>query len=571
MTNIPTNYDTNALTARIEIYDYDGVLQYEYDAIPGGTGTKDFQLTDLTIKNAGDGEYGHATMIIADHDKALVDTTEKRRRCLIERQWEIRIFLGKTDAKKYQQFWGKILDADIIRAGTNENHVALTCIGWGSILKERLTKIRRNQEKLADGISLDPADTSTRLDNLILALFTDKETQMDEDIPLLTSITAAVAEDGLCAECLDINLANVNELGNTFAGFIARMAGVANTRWHVDPDRKLIIRDPSSHGSGMLFTNDLGTLTTNQWAEGKIGFIQNAPISWKDSSFETLIPFIHGYGHFAPVKDVVQETAPNASENLDDEWVSFEFTPEQDNIFKIAVRAIKTGTPIGPAEIQIRGDDGAGMPDAKDIRRTIRIGTETLQGLDTSVPADWFEIPVRPRLDITPNEKLHIVFRQFGTGSDTYNVNYTTGSGTYHTSSDGVSWSPVTGDMAYRIYSAKRVTTTVENVSLVKKLIEPREKLFPVRSDLEQDTVREALIQACELLGMERRTYNDIIITPPDDRIPLGAFCRVIDKETGLDVKAHILSYEIEMHSKDPSRIGADEITLTLDDIHAIP
>ena len=39
--------------------------------------------------------------------------------------------------------------------------------------------------------------------------------------------------------------------------------------------------------------------------------------------------------------------------------------------------------------------------------------------------------------------------------------------------------------------------------------------------------------------------------------------------QTGLDVKANILSYKMEMHGSDTSRLGFREIELTLDDLIA--
>ena len=78
------------------------------------------------------------------------------------------------------------------------------------------------------------------------------------------------------------------------------------------------------------------------------------------------------------------------------------------------------------------------------------------------------------------------------------------------------------------------------------------------------------MIQAALVLGKERRVYEDVVITATDDRIPLSSFCRLKDVKTGLDIKAGIVSYTVEMHGGDiDSNLGADRITLTLDDIHA--
>jgi len=491
----------------------------------------------------------------------------------IKRQWRITIELGKTSTVQ-KWFDGKIYDVHVLRPGTNDQRIAIQAVGWGVILKDRITRIKRNQDKLADGISLDPADTKTQLDQLILDMFEDKDHQLEPNLPLITSITAAIVTsgDGICQDCLGVKVANINEIGNTYAGFISRIAGVANTDWHVSPDRKIIVRDPQSHDSGFLFSNDLLSLDVIGWPKAKLGLIKNSPIGWKDSSVNTMYDWVHGYGSFLPVIDVKEDTLPDASDNIDDEWIAIPITPTKDNIFKIAFRMIKDGTPVGHHKVLIVGDDGAGRPDVVDTRRSIVLTEEFLLGLGTTTPTTWDEIPVTPKLPVSPDEALYIVFPKFGTLNNTVNVNYAAGSGTYFVSTTGANgtWGAgVTGLMNYRIYSAKRLTVSVENTNMSKVLPEPREKLFPIRANLEEQGVREALVAAARILGKERRVYDKVLVTAPDDVIPLSAFCRLADKQTGLDVKANILSYKMEMHGGDSSRMGFRDIELTLDDLIA--
>jgi hypothetical protein len=83
--------------------------------------------------------------------------------------------------------------------------------------------------------------------------------------------------------------------------------------------------------------------------------------------------------------------------------------------------------------------------------------------------------------------------------------------------------------------------------------------------------VRQALLIAGETLGRERRVYEDVNCTMPDDRIELSSYLRMQDTETGLDIKANIISYTVEMHAGDSqTNIGASSIKLTLDDINAV-
>jgi len=563
--SLPTGLSPLPLAPVVKIFDYDDVLQFTYEAkniIPAGT--QDFNLTDLSVERKGNGSYDIATLFIDDFTGALINSTIEAD-SKIKRQWRITIELGKTSSVQ-KWFDGKIFDVDVQRPETADVKIILQCVGWGVILRDRITRIKRNQDKLADGISLDDADTKTRLDNLVKDMFEDQDHQLDANLPLITSITTT----GICSDCMNIKVANVNEVGATYAGFISRLVGIANTDWHVDPSRDLIIRDPIAHDSGFLFSNDLLSLDVIGWPKAKLGLLKNNPVGWKDSSLDTMYSWIHGFGSFAPVIDVKEDTLPNASENVDDDWVAIPVTPTGDNIFKIAFRLVRTGTPVGHHKVLIVGDDGASRPDVDDTRRSIILTEEFLQGLGTSVPATWAEIPVTPKLPVTPNEQLYIIFPIFGDASNTFDVNYETSGGTYYISTTGAngSWGAgQTGLMNYRIYQAKRLTISVENTNMTKLLAEPREKLFPIRANLEEQAATEALISAARILGKERRVYDKVVVTAPDDVIPLAAFCRLRDKTTGLDVKANILAYKFEMHSNDPSRMGVREIELTLDDL----
>lgn len=530
--------------------------------------TRDFNLTDLTVVIDGNGNMGNAILMIEDHANALTDTT-KRKRSKIQRQWDIQIFLGKDAGTMQRWFYGKTLDTSVLRPGTAQQHLAMPCVGWGIVIKDRITKITRNQDKLSNGIDLDNTDTKTRLDNLILDLFNKVEHQIDENLPKITSMSIITADTGLCADCLDIKVANVNESGNTYAGFISRLMGVAKTDWYIDKDRQLVVRDPDSHASGFLFTNNLSGIDAQNWDKNKLAYLKNELVGWDDSSFDTMYSWIHGFGHFLPVLDISEETASNSSDNLDDEFIAIPITPTRDNIFKIAVKMNRTGTPPSPLEIQIRGDN-AGNPDPADIRRTIKISKEFLATLGTTTPSSFIEFPVKPKLEIVPNEQLYIVFPKYGDVSNTVNIELTTGSGTYKVSTDDITWTTPTGKVSFRVWSAKRLFTSLENTILSQKLPEPREKILSIRADLEEQSVREAMLAASEILGKERRVYEKVKIWAPTSPIPLASFCQIQDLKTGLDVEARVLSYKIELHGTDETRIGANQIELTLDEVHSV-
>lgn len=565
------NFNPKESAPEIYIYDYDGVLQYQYQTLTTQSSpTQNFRLTDLSVTNEMNGSYGHATLMIEDNQGLLIDSS-KRKKVKIQREWDIQIYFGKDNAGLQRWFYGKIKSASVLRPGTAVQRIVVNCVGWGQILKARITQMKRNQAKQSNGIDLDTSDDSTKIYNLLLDVFEDTDHQVDENIPQINSIGAVVTEDGINQNVTDVSIANINELNNTYAGYISRLVGAINADWLIDYDKRFIVRDANFYDSGFLLTNNLSGTTAQNWDSTKLMYIKNEPFSWEDSSFETMYSWIHGFGHFTPALNQKEETTPDATDNMDDEFLSIPFTPTVDNIFKVAVRLTKTGTPASDGYMEIRGDDGTGKPSLTDIRRKVRIKQSILQGLGTTTPAGWYEIPITPKLEFEAGTPLHLVFLKYGDASNTFNLDYKSGSGTYYVSTDDSTWSIATGKVNFRMYDAKRLMTTVENTVLSQRFPNQREKLFPIRADLEAQTVRQTMIVASEALGRERRVYENVVATMPDKRIPLASFIRFEDVTTGLDIKAQIISYTVEMHAGDNmSNIGASTITLTLDDIHAI-
>ena len=570
MSSIPSNFLSNTLYPKIIIKDKDGAVQYTHESLrifPAGT--RDFEVSAFKLNGGQYSNYGNLMLIIPDHDNLLTDSTDPKTPCIIQREWELIFDLGTSSSTLQRYFHGKIRDAEVDRPGTNQQQIVLSCIGWGVILKERMTKLARNQDKTSDGITLDDTDIKTRLDQLILDLFQDKDHQIDENIPILGNITAAITTDGLgiCVACTDIKIANVNLSISSYAQGIDTFASIGNIMWRVNEDRKLIVHDPSAHDSGMLFSNDFtANSDTVNWTSTKVGYLLQSPISWVDSSIDTYYNWLHGWGHFVPVLAASDGETPDASDNLDTMWHAIPFSYDKDNLFKIANRIIRTGTPATTTTVEIWGVDGSGKPNPVDIRRHIEIAKEKLQSLDTTTPTDWFEIPIKPRLDITPGEQLFIVWPRYGTAAHTINVDYKSGTGTYYDSSDGITWTARTGKSAFRVYSASRLTTSLEIVDTTSVLGEPRERMFPIRADLEEQSVRQTLLAVAETLGKQRRMYNNIIISIPQDRVNIGQFCRIIDRQTGLDIKANITGFSMQANAYN-GEIGVTQMEISLEDV----
>jgi len=566
--------DPTELAPKLEIFNDADTLQktFETDKIAASP-TQDITISDLVLEWGVGTNWGKLVFLINDDANALTKNT-LRRESTIERLWRVKLQLGKSISGLSTWFDGKILETEILRPGTGRQQLMITCVGWGDVLRNRITKLIRNQDKLADGIDVDVADTTTTIDELIMDLTNDSDHQIDDNIPKLTSIVFDNTDsEKICSTCLNIQIPNVNMTYSSYASTISRLLGLANMMWYVDPNRDLIARDPFAHDSGYLFTNDLGSLEEQNWDATKLGYIIGAPVSWTDSASQSYYNFLHGVGPFAPLLDAKNESVPDASDTIHDMWHAIPFKMKNDNLFKVAVKAIKTGTPAGIAEVIITGGDLTLGPNTDDTRRTIKLNSKTLQSLGTSVPAKYFEIPVKPRLPVEPDEQLFIVFKKFGTVTDTYNVNYfvdaTSGALAFWDSSNGTSWAQQTtvGQAVFRAYSGRRVEITVENVNLTKLLKEPREKLIPLRADMENLTARQALIAASSVLSKSVRTYSAINVTAPDTRPPLLKFAKIVDAKTGLSIKANMIGMNLEMHSQSPSSLGADRYTLTFEDL----
>jgi len=249
------NYNPNPLHPRIKITNKSGASAYNFISKQlDPVGTQDFQLEALNLHLGINDDFGSLSLVIHDHDNALTDLTDIDRPSVISREWGIELYLGKTLATEQRWFYGKIKDVVVERPSTGLQIVTIIAVGWGIILRERLTRLIRNQAKESDGVTLDDNDVSTRIDNLIIDLFQEKDHQVDDNISVLQNIIAepSTTGNGICSECTDLKLANVNFNLASYAQVISNLVGVTNGVWQVNPDRKLIIQDPETKDSGFL-------------------------------------------------------------------------------------------------------------------------------------------------------------------------------------------------------------------------------------------------------------------------------------------------------------------------------
>ena len=537
-----SDYIASNLFPKVLIHDLDGTLQYTYETSQIATSpTQDFNLLGMNIHLGINDDYGNAVLEIEDNSNDLIETANKSSK--IKRQWDIQIYLGKNSATLERWFYGKVYESEIMKPTPNQTRIRITCIGWGIKLKERMTKIKRFQDKTSDGLALDDSDTSAKVSEIAKDIVSDTDHFLYTALPSETEITTAVDD-------IDIKLADFQLNATSWSDGISQLAGMSNASYHINADRELVFTNSDSD-SGFLFDSSVNSYDSLNWNGTKLGYIKRSPFTWKDSSADTGYSFIHAYGVQHIAKDTEQTTS-NANYSLHSNWIAIPFTPTTNNIAKISLSMAKTGTPDQIGSFQILG--GASSPDSADLRKEAKLASSSLTTLGTSY--DWREIAF-DNVTVTPREQLYFVIKKYGTSSNTINAEYNTASGTYYTSSNGTSWSSATGDFKIRIYTANNLITTLEN-TVAKRRFGIREKIITFQN-AQEETVRDSLIYTSDILSKEKRSYSSMIVTPTTSRVLLGKTCKVIDSKTGLNIVAEIHSVDINVPPE-----GASEMSIGL-------
>lgn len=537
-----SNYIASNLFPKILIHDLTNTLKYTYETSQvASSPTQNFKLSGMNIHLGINDDYGNAVLEIEDNTNALIESINKS--CKIKRQWNIQIYLGKNSSTLERWFYGKVYESEIIKPTPNQTMIRLTCIGWGIRLKERMTKIKRFQDKTSDGLALDDSDTSAKVSEIAKDIVSDTDHFLFTALPSETEITTSVDD-------IDIKLADFQLNATSWSDGISQLAGMSNSSYHIDADRKLVFTN-SDTDSGFLFDSSVDSYDSLNWNGTKLGYIKRAPFTWKDSSADTGYSFIHAYGVVNISKDTEQTTS-NANYSLHNNWIAIPFTPTSNNVSKISLSMAKTGTPDQIGSFQLIG--GASTPDSDDIRKEAKLASSSLTTLGTSY--DWRELAF-DNIEVTPREQLFLVVKKYGSSSNTINAEYHTGSGTYYTSSDGITWSTQTGNFKIRIYNSTNLITTLEN-TVARKRFGVREKILTFQNS-QEETVRDSLIYTSDILSKEKRSYSSMIVSPTTSRILLGKTCKVIDSKTGLKITAEINSVDIDVPPE-----GASEMSIGL-------
>ncbi len=544
---LPSGYDQSPLSPKVLIYNLDNVLQYTYEtSAVASSPTQDFNLRGLSIHMGLNDDYGNAVLLIDDPSNTLIDT-DIFKSPKIKRQWNIQIYLGKSSSTLNRWFYGKVYEVEVARPTSNYTQLVVKCVGWGIRLKERMTMIKRFQDKTSDGLQLDSTDSDAKVSELAKDIIQDTDHLVYTPLGLESEITVNNVDD------IDIKIADFQHNPTTFASALSDLAGDSNAIYHVDADRNLTFRNSTANDSGFLFSSDVDSIDTQNWNVNKLGIIQKQDYSYSDSTGDSGYSFLQGIGTHIINKDL-DYTSGNA-EYTASNWIAIPITPTQNNIAKVAISMKKTGTPTLVGEFSICSKDGSGNPNKNSIKKQARLAKESLQTLGSVF--GYREIAF-DNIATNANELVYLIIKK----NSSIVLEYQSGTGTYYDSSDGDTWTQRTGQFKFRTYSANNIILTLEN-TVAKRRFGIREKsvTFPTAQD---DTAREALIGMSEILSKEKRMYSDIVISPTTSVIPVGKWARFQDKHTGLDTKVEIASVDLSMVASDDSVMGANQLTLGL-------
>lgn len=545
-----------------------GEIQYTFEAKQiAASPTQDFVVSAGAFHLGVNDDFGHFAFVIEDYNNLLTDGSADAKP-LIKQQWGVELWLGKNSGNLSRWFYGTVLDVKVARPITGIQQIQVLAGGWGVKTKHRYTKIKRFQGKDADGLTLDSTDANSKVSEYFKDVLQDGDHYITDGLAGQSEITVNNVQD------IDIKLADFQQTAQTWAGALSTLAAWANCYWGIDADRDAYLHQVGSQDSGFLFTNDLSGLDAQGWSATKIGYLSNTIFDYTNSSGAGAYSILHGLGGNEVKLDInTKPNTVNGTSDLNANWHAIKFTPNFDNLAKISLILTRVGTPAsGSAHFLICGDDGASKPNTQDLRGVATIGQSKLQELPTSGSA-WVEISFEQKegIPVEPLTALYIVCKKYGNASNTISIGHdTTTNTTYWTSSDGVTWTTVSGapgvEYWHRVYVNRPVTVTLEDV-LAKNKYGTRELAFALRQDIQVETIQEALLQASETLCREQRVYNNITVTPVTDRIPLGKYCRVQDTKSGLDIHADVIGVDGEFSTDGASNIGVQSLTLTLQEI----
>ena len=558
MATIPTGYDPTPLSPKIEILDENDSVQYTYeaDAIDaGGNGTQDFDLESWNLHRGVNTDHGNAVIVIDDPNKDLLDLTDARRESKITGTWKFKMYLGKDSSNIHEWFRGFILGNDPNFPDPVNTKHRLFAVGEGVKTAYYKTVMRYFQKKLSDD-TLDATDVSAKLSEIF-----KRQMQNTDHYPVAVS-TLGWTVNGV--QDIDIKIPDFQMNFESIGFACSELGNIGSAYYGVDLG-DVYLRRRDSVDSEFLITNmDYDSVIKDNWDQDKVAYLLDDARGWKNIFSDFGIGHYNGLNTQKATKDK-EQTSANAALNLSSLHHSFEIVPSKDNVLKIAPFLAKVGTITNHLTVKLMGDNGSGKPNPDDTRLTRIIKGAQLQ--DELATAKYFEILFN-KFAITPGTKIHCVLSKFSDVTNYPTLDYQTGTGTYHDSPDGITWTARVGDVKFKEFAAKTTHVLCENTVASKKFPGlARQMNVPMGNFTSTDMALVRLAGIAVSRGKQRRQYPTFKVSAPTTPFGLGKTFRFIDIRSGLEFSPNLIGYDLGGSAYDPqSNLGAKEISLTVEE-----
>jgi len=394
-------------------------------------GTYDFRLRSLQFDPVYDSVGGKFDLRIVSSDVSNANANTILNN--INPGNEIAIWLGKTDALKTKLFLGQMEEIEITEANKNLMELKLTGIDWGSaILKNRIVIGDWRQKFKADGTTLDETDTAAKISQIATDLLTKTMHYPSADY---TAENQGVVVTAANIKPVDIPLAQFTANYEKLDDKLADLDRVGASVHYVDPTKNFIMKqDNVTNPTGVLIVDDYDDSVAATWNQAKLGLI--LPNSSYTKSLELHKRRIFGLGG-DQTDQIDQSSATDAGTPTEfyTQYIAQRFTPQKNNVYDIAVRLSKVGSPTVDPVLELW----------EEVSSTPTFGTNlknvSIARTAVATTANWHLFSLSEQLNTKAN--YWIVMRKNGDVSNHFrwhHDNVDNNPAISATSTDGLTW-----------------------------------------------------------------------------------------------------------------------------------
>ena len=569
----PPGYDPSPLYPKITIRDMAGTARYTY-VHPALGAPRDLDAESFSIRVGTGTDHGAGELVINDRTNKLTDRDNPRRPCIIRPGWEVTVELGKSAANLHRWFTGVVSEPEVSRPGTAQQTVILHIIGYGILLAYVFGSIDRRQKLLADGITPDPADRTTRIRDLFKAILTSP------DIPIVGTAAPPITVPDAEIDDIPITLPDFHRHHNSLALMLADIAATAGAVYGIAPDKSAYLYLPASRPSGLLIANDLDDYRVRNWNQSKIMYMRDDPYSYLDSAIDGGYTTIHGLGAQHETIDW-NPTDANATLDLSARTIAIPFRPAQHNIGRVELHLARRAVTPDRANLTMHivgaHRDNTAAPDVEDVRYATLIGGGRIErDLPAPPGSGYFDIHLgrENAVEVTHGETLFVILSKYeSVGNATIDLDYQTAvapltaANTYYDSDDnGATWTQRLGVPRIRTHSTRTVDIVIHNTEAAKRF-RPKTAQISLLDYPEKKTAIAVLEGLSVALGRARRMYTPIRVSAPDTPPKLGQTSSIRDRFSGLDAPVTLIGYDVSA-TAETDAMATPDITIHAEDWH---